>query len=48
MYLGTVENYESKTKKLLVFYDKAIAKVGWAAYSKIDWQYKDKVVCTHR
>ena len=48
IYLGTVENYESKLKKLLVFYDKAIAKVGWETYSKIDLQYKDQVVCTRR
>ena len=48
IYLGSLENYKSKLNKLLVFYDKAIAKVGWETYSRIDLQYRDQVVCTRR
>ena len=31
-----------------MFYDKAIAKVGWETYYKKYLQYKDQVVCTRR
>ena len=48
IYIGQLDNYESKLQKLIVFYDKAISKVGWNNYSKIDLQFKDQVVCTRR
>jgi cell division protein FtsQ len=44
--LGTLDNYESKLKKLEIFYLKGLNKIGWGDYKTISLKYKDQVVCT--
>ena len=44
--IGDSSDLELKLKKLLVFYKKALSRVGWEKYSVINLKYKDQVVCT--
>jgi cell division protein FtsQ len=44
--LGKIENYPENLEKLKLFYQKAMNKVGWNKYSKINLKYKDQVICT--
>ncbi|MDR2682895.1 MAG: hypothetical protein LBB64_03380 [Dysgonamonadaceae bacterium] len=46
--LGKIENYKENLDKLELFYDKALNKVGWNKYSRINLKYKNQVVCTKR
>ncbi|MGC9151704.1 MAG: cell division protein FtsQ/DivIB [Microbacter sp.] len=46
--LGTIDRYQQKMDKLMVFYQQALNHVGWNRYSYIDLQYKDRVICTKK
>jgi cell division protein FtsQ len=41
---GTAENYESKFKKLKMFYDKVLSD-DWSRYKKISIKFQDQIVC---
>lgn len=43
--LGTIDGYESKLRRLKVFYDKAIKSTGWGRYKTISLQYDGQVIC---
>jgi cell division protein FtsQ len=43
--IGTSEGLDEKLEKLMVFYEKAVARTGWNNYSVINLKYKDQVVC---
>ncbi len=43
---GTADNYEQKFRNLIIFYQKAINRLGWDKYSKINLKYKNQIVCT--
>lgn len=42
--LGTAENFESKFKKLRIFYDKVLSK-DWSRYKRISVKFQDQIVC---
>ena len=44
--LGTLDNYQSKLKKLHKLYVNGFNVIGWNKYKVIDLQYKDQVVCS--
>lgn len=44
--LGTLDNYESKLKKLKKLYINVFNSLGWNNYKMIDLQYKGQIVCT--
>ncbi len=44
--LGTLDNYQSKFKKLYKLYQKGFNVIGWNRYKVIDLQYKDQIVCS--
>ncbi len=46
--LGTLDNYESKLKKLETFYLNGLNKIGWGNYKTISLKYKDQVICTKK
>lgn len=46
--LGKPEKYEDKLYRLKVFYEKALSKIGWNKYSKIDLEFNNQIVCTRR
>ncbi|WP_395803439.1 cell division protein FtsQ/DivIB [Daejeonella sp.] len=44
--LGDADSLQSKFKNLLVFYKKAIPKVGWDTYNTINLKFANQVVCS--
>lgn len=46
--LGDADLLEEKFKNLLVFYKKAIPRVGWDAYSSINLKFEGQIVCERR
>ena len=48
VYLGTLENYQKKLRKLRTFYDKAVGTVGWEKYARVNLEYDNQIICTKR
>lgn len=46
--LGTLEDFQEKMDKLMLFYEQAIPKIGWDKYSIINLRYKNQIVCTKK
>jgi cell division protein FtsQ len=44
--LGDLDDFEKKLKKLRLYYEQVIPKVGWEKYSVINLKYKNQIVCT--
>lgn len=42
---GTADSLETKFRNLLVFYKRAIPKVGWDAYKTINLKYANQIIC---
>ncbi len=43
--IGKAAGFQSKFKKMQVFYNEIIPKKGWAAYNLVKLQYKGQIVC---
>lgn len=43
--IGNADNLDLKMKNLLLFYKKAMPKVGWDTYKTINVKYKGQIVC---
>lgn len=48
VYLGSLDGYHKKLRRLKVFYDKAIGTVGWNKYRTISLEYDNQIICTKR
>lgn len=48
IYLGSINGFEKKLRRMQVFYEEGLKKVGWNKYSKINLEFDDQVVCTRR
>ena len=46
--MGSLDDYETKLKKLRLFYEQVTPKMGWDKYSIINLKYKNQVVCTKK
>lgn len=44
--LGNFQDIDEKMKKLLIFYQHGLNKVGWNIYETINLKYKNQIVCT--
>ena len=44
--LGSLDDYEKKLKKLRLFYEQVIPRMGWEKYSIINLKYRNQIVCT--
>jgi len=44
--LGDASQIEDKFKRLKLFYDRAIPKAGWNAYSALNLKYNNQIICT--
>ena len=44
--LGSLDDYEKKLKKLRLFYEQVIPRMGWEKYSIINLKYRGQIVCT--
>lgn len=43
--LGSIDNYETKMRNLLAFYEQVLPKTGWNRYSTINIAFKDQIIC---
>lgn len=46
--LGTADSLEKKMQNLLIFYKKAIPRVGWETYKTINIKFTNQIVCEKR
>ncbi|MDR0575832.1 MAG: cell division protein FtsQ [Tannerella sp.] len=44
--MGSLDDYEKKLKRLRLFYEQVIPKMGWEKYSVINLKYRNQIVCT--
>jgi len=45
IYLGRINGYEKKLKRLKIFYERAMKEVGWNKYSRINLEYDNQIIC---
>ena len=48
IYLGKLKGYEQKLKRVRLFYEKALNRVGWNKYSRINVEFDNQIICTRR
>lgn len=48
IYLGKLKNYRRKLKRVKLFYEKALNRVGWNKYSRINVEFDNQIICTRR
>lgn len=48
VFLGKIDNYENKLKRLKEFYRKGLNKVGWNKYERISLEFNNQIICTKR
>ena len=48
IYLGNIENFETKLRNLRAFYLQGLNNVGWNKYEKISLKFENQVICTKR
>ena len=46
IYLGSLDGYEQKLKRVKEFYEKALNRVGWNKYSRINVEFGNQIICT--
>lgn len=46
VYIGTLDQFETKLKRLQVFYEKGLPQVGWNKYSRLNLEFSNQIVCT--
>lgn len=45
IFMGKLDNFAEKLKKLKLLYTEAFPHIGWERYEKIDLQYENQIVC---
>lgn len=48
VYLGSMDGYKKKLRRLRIFYEKAMGTVGWNKYSRINLEFNNQIVCKKR
>ncbi len=48
IFMGTLDNFEKKLRRLKIFYEKGLPQVGWNKYAALDLEYDNQIVCTKR
>lgn len=48
IFLGRLDGYERKLKRVKAFYEKALNQVGWNKYSRISVEFDNQVICTKK
>ncbi|MDO4165576.1 MAG: cell division protein FtsQ [Bacteroides sp.] len=48
IYLGRLDNFESKLSRVKEFYEKGLNKVGWNKYSRISVEFGNQIICTKK
>ena len=48
IYLGRLDHFEAKLQRVKAFYEKALNRVGWNKYSRINVEFANQIICTKR
>ena len=48
IYLGKLEHFEDKLKRLKTFYEKGLNQVEWNKYSRISLEFGNQIICTKK
>ena len=48
IYLGKLDGFEQKLKRVKAFYEKGLNQVGWNKYSRISVEFSNQIICTKR
>lgn len=48
IYLGKLKGYRQKLERVRLFYEKALNRVGWNKYSRINVEFDNQIICTKR
>lgn len=48
IYLGQLDDYERKLQRVEKFYTKALNKIGWNKYERINVELSNQIICTKR
>lgn len=48
IYLGQLDDYEKKLHRVEKFYTKALNKIGWNKYERINVELSNQIICTKR
>ena len=48
IFLGTLDQLDTKLRRLQIFYQQGLPQVGWNKYSRLDLQYGNQIVCTKK
>jgi len=46
IYMGTLDGYEKKLRRLRIFYQKGIPEFGWNKYKRLNLEFDNQIVCT--
>ena len=46
--MGSLDDFDKKLKRLRLFYEQVIPKMGWDKYSVVNLKYKNQIVCTKK
>ncbi len=46
IYLGKIDDFESKLERIKTFYEKGLNLVGWNKYSVINVEFNNQIICT--
>ena len=45
IFLGTMDDFETKLKRLRTFYEDGLSQIGWNKYCRFNLQYANQVLC---
>ncbi|MFA6872672.1 MAG: cell division protein FtsQ/DivIB [Bacteroidaceae bacterium] len=48
IYMGPPSHFKEKLERLRKFYDRALNKIGWDKYSRINIEYNNQIICTKK
>ena len=48
VFLGRIDSFENKLARLKIFYEKALNKVGWNKYVRINLEFSNQIICTKK
>lgn len=48
IYIGKLNDFEKKLKRVKAFYEKGLNRVGWNKYSRINVEFDNQIICTKR
>lgn len=48
IFLGPINGFQEKLRRVRAFYDRALSKIGWETYSRINVELPNQIICTKK